>query len=62
VAEAILEPVGNFGPLEGEHQMRIGDAHPLTEPANRPRTKNRWSDKNTTKGITIETKAAAVSR
>ena len=40
-----------------------GDAgHPLTAPAMRPRTKYRCKAKNTSRGTTIDTNAAAVSR
>ena len=41
--------------------QRADAAQPLTAPEVKPRTKNRWSEKNTSIGTIIEMKAAAVS-
>ena len=49
--------------LEGRGPcVRAGRVYPLTEPASRPRTKNRWSEKNTISGTMIATNAPAVIR
>gem|GEM_PF-5024342 len=43
------------------HRMRVaGAVYPFTDPAVRPRTKYRWSEKKTIRGTIIVTKAPAV--